>query len=206
MADLIELFPTPLMRFERLVDGAMLQALKARLLADAALQNSQSAQLSHTRILDPAGDELLQQLAQLVTPKVVEFGTHLFGEALEWRVKELWANVLNTGGRQGVHNHANSFVSGVIYLSESHPSARTVFMRGLGGRDFAFTNTNANSSTGPFNADKWLAPEPEPGDMLLFPSYLLHEVPVNQGGQRFSLAFNAIPRRLDAWGYSISFN
>jgi hypothetical protein len=48
-------------------------------------------------------------------------------------------------------------------------------------------------------------PEPDPGDLILFPSYLLHEVPVNQGSERVTLAFNAIPHRLDAWGYSVSF-
>ena len=39
--------------------------------------------------------------------------------------------------------------------------------------------------------------------MILFPSYLLHEVPRNQGDQRITLAFNAIPDRLDSWGYTI---
>ena len=39
--------------------------------------------------------------------------------------------------------------------------------------------------------------------MVLFPSYLLHEVPRNQGAQRITMAFNAIPDRLDSWGYSI---
>jgi hypothetical protein len=41
--------------------------------------------------------------------------------------------------------------------------------------------------------------------LILFPSYLLHEVPVNPGGERVTLAFNAIPDRLDAWGYAVGF-
>jgi hypothetical protein len=40
--------------------------------------------------------------------------------------------------------------------------------------------------------------------MLLFPSYLLHEVPINRGGRHVSLAFNAIPNRLDSWGYTLT--
>jgi hypothetical protein len=31
-------------------------------------------------------------------------------------------------------------------------------------------------------------------------------VPPNEGGQRISLAFNAIPARLDSWGYTIGFS
>jgi hypothetical protein len=47
---------------------------------------------------------------------------------------------------------------------------------------------------------------PEPGDVVLFPSFLLHAVPTNPGERRISLAFNAIPTQLDSWGYKISFS
>jgi hypothetical protein len=40
---------------------------------------------------------------------------------------------------------------------------------------------------------------------VLFPSYLYHEVPRNQGEQRMTIAFNAMPDHLDCWGYRISF-
>ena len=58
---------------------------------------------------------------------------------------------------------------------------------------------------GPFNAGKYVLPEADPGDLVLFPSYLYHEVPKNQGEQRITVAFNAIPDSLDCWGYRISF-
>jgi hypothetical protein len=41
--------------------------------------------------------------------------------------------------------------------------------------------------------------------MVLFPSYLLHEVPPNPGERRITLAFNAIPAAVDSWGYKIAF-
>jgi uncharacterized protein (TIGR02466 family) len=120
-------------------------------------------------------------------------------------VKELWVNVLQHGGQQAVHNHANCFVSGILYLTPSDASAQTVFLRGMGGSDFAFRNAHAGVAAGRFHAEKWVSPAPQPGDLLLFPSYLLHEVPANHGGERVTLAFNAIPQRLDAWGYAVSF-
>ena len=52
----------------------------------------------------------------------------MFGERLGWSLKEMWVNVLDTGGRQAMHNHANSFISGVVYLTPTHPDARTVFL------------------------------------------------------------------------------
>ncbi|MCJ0763977.1 putative 2OG-Fe(II) oxygenase [Variovorax terrae] len=201
------LFPTPVMRVEQVIDAAQVQALRDGLLGDAALANHHSQELQHTRILGPGDQpELLQQLAQRLGPHIVELGSLLFGEKQQWGIKEMWVNAMHTGGRQAVHNHANCFISGVLYLSDCDASANTVFMRNLGGRDYVFGNTHAGAAVGPFNADKWIGPPPAAGDLLLFPSYLLHEVPVNRGGPRVTLAFNAIPQRLDAWGYSISFS
>jgi len=206
MHEVIGLFPISLLRCAGLLDTSMVTQLRAQLRTRMALTNHHSSLLSHSQILSSQGDPLLQALSERLLPSIAEFGVHLFGQTLEWRIKELWGNVLKTGGHQAIHNHANSFVSGVVYLTESDPSARTAFSRGLGGRDYAFSNTNASALMGPYNADKWLAPEPHPGDVLLFPSYLLHEVPINQGAERISMAFNAIPQRLDSWGYTIGFN
>jgi ectoine hydroxylase-related dioxygenase (phytanoyl-CoA dioxygenase family) len=46
---------------------------------------------------------------------------------------------------------------------------------------------------GPYNAGKYQLPEAKPGDVVLFPSYLYHEVPVNPGERRLTVAFNAMP-------------
>ena len=56
-----------------------------------------------------------------------------------------------------------------------------------------------------FCADKWVSPAPEPGDMVLFPSYLMHAVPPNQGERRITLSFNAIRTQLNSWDYVIRF-
>ena len=157
-------------------------------------------------MLAPESNALFGEVSEKVVPKLGEFGDMLFGERLPWFIKEMWANVLETGGRQSMHNHANSFISGVLYLTRCHASATTVFLKSPGGHQYEFSNTNENTTMGPFNAGKFVMPEPSPGDLILFPSYVLHEVPVNAGGQRISLAFNAVPERLDSWGYRIRFS
>ena len=205
MTDVYELFPTPVMRVPALLSPDAAQALAKRLTRTAAVFNERSAQLAHTRILGPGEDAELDAVVEQMGPHLQAFGRLIFGESLRWLVKEMWVNVLQTGGRQTLHNHANCFASGVLYLTASDSSACTVFTRSLGGTEFAFRNTHANSKSGPFCADKWVAPQPAPGDLILFPSYLLHEVPANQGAERVTLAFNAIPHRLDAWGYAVSF-
>ena len=40
------------------------------------------------------------------TPKLVDFGYMMFGERLNWTVKEMWTNLLEPGGSQTMHSHA----------------------------------------------------------------------------------------------------
>ena len=199
------LFPIPLLRSPRLLGPTLNEATVAAI-RDARIEsNLRSDQLFHTEVADPRDNKLFQEIAELVGPKLVDFGVLLFGEKLRWTVKEMWTNMLERGGSQTLHSHANSFVSGIIYLTPSHPACRTVFMRPLGGSDFSFRHHTRSAAMGPFNAGKYVLPEAEPGDLVLFPSYLYHEVPRNQGEQRITVSFNAIPDSLDCWGYRISF-
>lgn len=206
MDEVISIFPTPFMRVPGLLPGQLVNGLVAHFSTLAVQDNNSSANLSHTEMLKPEDSLLLIEAAKLITPKLSEFGALLFGERMGWALKEMWVNVLNTGGHQAMHNHANSFISGVVYLTPTHESARTVFMKSPGGTDFSFKNDHKDMVTGPFNAEKWISPQPQPGDLVLFPSYLLHAVPPNAGGRRITLAMNAIPYRLDSWGYSIKFS
>ena len=206
MPEIIGLFPTPFMRVPGALNGDLVSGLVEHFSTLARQENNSSAYLSHTAMLRPSDSPLLVKAAALVTPLLAEFGVLLFGERLGWSLKEMWVNVLDTGGRQAMHNHANSFISGVVYLTPTHPDARTVFMKSPGGTDFAFKNDHAGVITSPYNADKWISPAPEPGDVVLFPSYLMHAVPPNPGECRITLAFNAIPTHLDSWGYRITFS
>jgi hypothetical protein len=202
--EVFALFPVPLRRVQRLLGPELVAGLVQHFAALAERQNSSSEQLSHTELATPEGHLLLARADRLILPELVDFGELVLGERLTWSIKEIWVNVLDGGGHQSLHNHANSFISGIVYLTESHPSANTVFVRAAGSSGFVFDNTNPRTKLGPYNAGKWVAPDPDPGDLLLFPSYLLHEVPTNRGGRRISLAFNAIPDRLDSWGYTLT--
>ena len=206
MDELISLFPTPFLRAPGVLPQPLVDGLIQYFVAQAKQDNNTSPGLTHTRMLKPGDSPLFIQAAELITPKLVDFGVQLFGERMGWALKEMWVNVLDTGGHQAMHNHANSFISGVVYLTPTHPSAQTVFMKSPGGVDFACKNDHAGIEPGPFNADKWISPAPAPGDMVLFPSYLMHAVPPNRGERRITLAFNAIPLRLDSWGYVVRFS
>jgi hypothetical protein len=205
MPEIHGLFPVPVMRAPRVLGAELVAGLIDHFSRAVDRENSSSPNLSHTAMLKPGDSPLLVRAAQLLSPLLPEFGGLLFGERIGWSLKEMWVNVLDQGGRQAMHNHANSFISGVAYLTHTHPDSRTVFMKSPGGTEFAFRNEHAGITTNPYNADKWVSPAPEPGDVVLFPSYLMHAVPLNPGERRISLAFNAIPTHLDSWGYRVSF-
>ncbi len=206
MDEVIPLFPLPFMRVPRMLGGDLVRGLVEHFGAQAVRENSSSPNLSHTAMLRPGDSPLFVAAASAITPKLAGFGELLFGERIGWSLKEMWVNVLDQGGRQAMHNHANSFVSGVVYLTPTEAGSETVFMKSPGGTDFAFRNDHAGMTPGPYSADKWVSPPAGAGDMVLFPSYLMHAVPPNPGGRRISMAFNAIPSRLDSWGYAIAFS
>jgi uncharacterized protein (TIGR02466 family) len=205
MDEVVGLFPVPFLRAPATLPRRLVNALVESFSALAVQENSSSQHLSHTATLRPIDNPLLVEAAAFIAPKLADFGMLMLGERMGWTLKEMWVNVLDTGGRQAMHNHANSFISGVLYLTPTHASACTVFMKSPGGTDFAFRNDHAGVTPGPFNADKWVSPEPEPGDLVLFPSYLMHAVPPNAGGRRITLAVNAIPSRIESWGYTLTF-
>ena len=194
------------MRVRAALASGLTAALVQHFSAKAGQGNNSSPNLVHTALLRPSDSPLLVDVASSITPLLSEFGALLFGERLGWSLKEMWVNVMEAGGRQAMHNHANSFISGVVYLTPTDPAARTVFMRAPGGTEFSFKNDHHGVDTGPYNADKWISPQPDPGDIVLFPSYLMHAVPPNPAGTRITLAFNAIPTHLDSWGYKIGFS
>jgi uncharacterized protein (TIGR02466 family) len=206
MDELIGLFPVPLLRAPAVLEPRLVADLVVHFTARATNTNNSSANLAHTQMLRPNDSPLFIEAAARITAKLIDFGAALFGERMGWGLKEMWVNVLATGGHQAMHNHANSFISGVVYLTPTHPGSQTVFMKAPGGTDFLFKNDHAGVTPGPYCSDKWLSPAPQPGDMVLFPSYLMHAVPPNQGERRVTLAFNAIPSRLDSWGYVVQFS
>ncbi len=204
--EVLGLFPIPLLRARSALPRTLVEGLVAHFAERAVQDNNSSPNLSHTRMLQPSDSPLLVEAASLVTPRLSEFGALMFGERLPWAIKEMWVNVLDAGGRQAMHNHANSFISGVVYLTPTHPESQTVFMKSPGGYDFAFRHDHSGTTPGPYGADKWISPAPEPGDLVLFPSYLMHAVPPNRGSRRITLALNAIPTHLESWGYRIGFS
>ncbi|MFV0473217.1 MAG: putative 2OG-Fe(II) oxygenase [Pikeienuella sp.] len=204
-SEILGIFPTPLMIARRVIPEPLVAAMIAQFEEEAKGANVRTARLAHTGMADPRSHGNFVAVAGLIMPKLRHYGRALMGETLSWAIKEIWINRMEPGGAQKMHNHANSFISGVIYLTECDPSAATVFHRQVGQNGFFLQNENERCEIGAYNSPIFRMPEARPGDMALFPSYMMHEVPPNQGEARMTAAFNALPERLDSWGYTLRF-
>jgi uncharacterized protein (TIGR02466 family) len=107
-------------------------------------------------------------------------------QPLNW-VLSAWANVNRRGDFNQLHTHPGATWSGVYYVDH-------------GEVDFAATSTalhlyDPDSARGnlffPELSTSNILFKPEPGLMVLFPSYVPHEVPPHRGErERISVAFN----------------
>ena len=199
------LFPVPVMRVENFLSDAEIRATVDAIKSSPSMLNSQNDLLSHTEVMRFDANEHYRNFGEKAQDYLRDFGFLLFGENLCWHIKEMWMNMLSNGGHQSMHTHANSFISGVVYLTDSHESSKTVFHNTMGTRAYVFSNNHAESAITPYNADRWVASDMQRGDLMLFPSYMLHAVPRNEGNERISIAMNALPERLKSWDYEVSF-
>ena len=99
-----------------------------------------------------------------------------------------WANVNRSGAFNRVHTHPGSTWSGAYYVDPRAPPADAE-----GGTPLHFFDPcqgRANTFLQPILTSSYLV-RPEPGLMVLFPSYLPHIVSPHQGErERISIAFN----------------
>ena len=118
-----------------------------------------------------------------------------FGKALEFDLgdralvlEDLWINILPEGGSHGSHIHPHSVISGTTYVAMPGgtsalkledprlPMMMAAPTRVKGGRE---------------DLCPFVYVAPEPGEVLLWESWLRHEVPMNQSeDDRISISFN----------------
>ena len=110
-----------------------------------------------------------------------------------------WGNVASQNQWQWTHSHPNSFMSAILYLTDSNAS--TIFKM----HNF-WTGSNNNLDSSNASNIVQLLPEGDDihnihkqssvsGDLIIFPSSLIHRVDTHimQGNNRYSMSFNSYP-------------
>jgi uncharacterized protein (TIGR02466 family) len=104
------------------------------------------------------------------------------------RLDSLWVNVLEPGGVHTGHIHPHSILSGTVYVSVPQGAAS------LKVEDPRLPMMMARptlSSAAPEERQTFVYLTPSPGKVLMWESWLRHEVPMNRSDElRISISFN----------------
>jgi uncharacterized protein (TIGR02466 family) len=104
---------------------------------------------------------------------------------IEIYITQSWINKSAPGDYHQVHTHPNSFISGTFYYKTNANAGQLTFA------DPKYTPLEYRKQEHTaFNSNLWKV-IPSEYDLILFPSYILHGVGINNSsGTRLSLAFN----------------
>jgi uncharacterized protein (TIGR02466 family) len=96
-----------------------------------------------------------------------------------------WANINPPGAYHPTHHHPNNYLSGVYYVAVPPPGSRLLLQDPrpsmIMPKPRQFTRLTANAADA----------ESKEGRMLIFPAWLKHSVPANDGKEeRISISFN----------------
>jgi uncharacterized protein (TIGR02466 family) len=120
-----------------------------------------------------------------------------FARELHWDLRggkplcdTMWVNVLPEGGSHSSHIHTNAVLSGTYYV-KSPPGAGPIVFEDP--RHALMMAAPPRKSSAPRPLRTYVSEVPAPGTLILWESWLRHEVPLNRAaGERISVSFNLV--------------
>ncbi len=127
--------------------------------------------------------------------KIIDRHARSFARDLHWEMRgnrpicdSLWVNVMPEGGSHTSHIHPNSVISGTYYVAVPEGAGPLVYEDPRLAMLMA-APPRKEKAPRPFQAH--VSVTPKPGTLLLWESWLRHEVPLNRAvGNRISISFN----------------
>jgi uncharacterized protein (TIGR02466 family) len=133
-------------------------------------------------------DSLFNDLRRLIDLHVAAFAKELFLDVGKLKLDSLWINILRPGATHSGHIHPGSVISGTVYLAVPKGASAIRFEDPRLSQMMAAPKRRADA---PETDKTFVYVAPAPGALLLWESFIRHEVPTNSGkGERISLSFN----------------
>lgn len=137
----------------------------------------------------PRRDPAMQDVSKLLTKHAASFSNDCaFDLARKPKLDSIWVNLLRGSGHHSAHIHPHSIVSGTLYVQVPKGSGAIRF------EDPRLPLMMAAPTRRPDAPDElqpFITVEPRPGLLLLWESWLRHEVLPGTGrGERLSISFN----------------
>lgn len=119
-------------------------------------------------------------------------------QTIGWLVDDLsisgmWATRLSEGATHPMHNHPNSWLSGVYYPTEYTGYDGELMLHDPRPAASMFIPNKMTGATNRYISNTFSI-TPKKGRMILFPSYLWHGVHTIRGKNRWSIAFDILPK------------
>ena len=129
--------------------------------------------------------------------RIIHRHAAIFAKDLHWdlrsgkpRCDSLWVNVLPEGGSHSSHLHTNAVLSGTYYVTVPPGSGPIVFEDPRLAMMMAAPPRKASA---PRAMKTTVSEAPAPGSLLLWESFLRHEVPLSRAETlRISISFNCV--------------
>ena len=137
----------------------------------------------------PKRDPAFGELAKLLSRHAAAFASELaFDVKRRPRLDSLWVNVLQAGGHHSGHIHPHSILSGTLYVEVPNGCGAIRFED---PRLPLMMAAPTRREDAPEELRQFVSVEPRPGLLLLWESWLRHEVLPGKGrGERLSVSFN----------------
>jgi uncharacterized protein (TIGR02466 family) len=137
----------------------------------------------------PKRDPAFAELGKLLTRHAAKFADECaFELARKPKLDSLWVNLLKSGGHHGGHIHPHSIISGTLYV-EVPPGSGAI--RFEDPRLPLMMSAPPRREDGPEEIQHFITVAPRPGLVLLWESWLRHEVLLGTGkGERLSISVN----------------
>lgn len=134
----------------------------------------------------PVFSDLVEVLDQHVKAFAEDLEFNLDGRAL--KLEDIWINILPEGGMHASHLHPHSVISGTTYVSMPEGASALKLEDPRSGRMMA---APARAKEARRELQTFVYAKPKVGDVLLWESWLRHEVPMNMAeDERISVSFN----------------
>lgn len=134
----------------------------------------------------PEFADLAHVLSSHINAFSQELELDLDGRGLE--LDSLWINVLPEGGFHTAHIHPHSVISGTYYVQVPKGASAIRFEDPRHAMMMAAPPRKAKAKV---ENRAFISLDPKPGTLLLWESYLRHDVPINRAkGERVSVSFN----------------
>lgn len=138
----------------------------------------------------PARASIFDDLKQKLDSKANEFATasHMDIGKAKWEMDSFWINILNPLAAHSGHIHPHSVISGTYYVKTPEGAGA---LKLEDPRLPMMMNAPSLTKSAPKSAQRFIYEKPEAGSVMMWESWLRHEVTVNMGEDfRISISFN----------------